>query len=149
MAPVHLTKQTDVATSDPSASLPAGRTPVVELAQAAGASLGSFAKASGGGAGLGGPVLGFIVAAMIGTVLWMNARVGQAEESYRASVAALGTFDGRLVRIELALGVVDDAAKELPEIRRSLERLVEDQRKAAGAIESLERLIKHSRSTDP
>lgn len=143
-------RQTDVPTTPPMAaesSSAASQDPgVVTWAQAAGTGVGSMMKAAGPSGPLLGPALGFFVAAMIGVVLWMNARVSQAEDAYKAAGDKLGAYDARLIKIEMTLEEYAAAAKELPEIRKSLDRLVEDQRRAAGGIETLERLIKEDKN---
>ena len=122
-------------------------TGLVGLAQVAGAGVGAAMKTAGPGGPIANGALGFLVAALIGPVLWMNTRVNQAEETYRAATEKLGAYDARLIKIELTLEDFADSAKEMPEIRKSLERLIEDQRETAGTIKTLERLLKDKEKT--
>lgn len=148
MSAIPISRITDVQTTapEPAASAVALSAPehgLTALASAAGTVVGSAARASGGSGGPGtGALFGFIVAAAIGAGLWMHTRINLAEEASRAAVDKLGSYDARMMRIELALEKHADAAQELPEIRRQLDRLIEDQRSTAGSIATLERLIR-------
>lgn len=153
MSAIPLNRQTDIPITAPpdlaATSLASQHVePAVTWAQAAGTGVGSMVKAAGG-APLGGPLLGFLVAAVIGAMLWMNARVSQAEEAYKAAGDKLGAYDARLIKIELTLEEYANAAKELPEIRKALDRLIEDHRKTAGSIETLERLLQEKNAHEP
>lgn len=146
-------RQTDVPITAPEASISAVSVPssaqeqgLTTLASAAGTAAGSAARALGNGNGSG-LALGFLIATVIAVGFWMDARVRGAEADTKAAVDKLASYDSRMVRIEITLEDYADAAKELPEIRKALDRLIEDQRKAAGGIETLERLIRTEEKT--
>lgn len=150
-------RPTDVPTAAPETSstatsmqAPPGEPhPLVTGAKALGAGAGAMIGAAGPGGPSGqavGALFGVMLSAMVGAVLWMNARVSQAEEAYRAATDRLGGYDSRLVKIELTLEEYASAAQELPEIRKSLDRLVDDQRMTAGALASIERVLREEKT---
>jgi hypothetical protein len=146
-------RQTDVPTGDPanSAASPPQH-PLSTAVTAIGSGIGAMAHAaqgngSNGGGGMPhGVALGMMFAGMIGAVLWMNARVDAAERAFEAANEKLATYDARMVRIELSLDAAAQAAKDLPEIKRALERLVDDQRMTAGALASIERVLREEKT---
>lgn len=103
---------------------------------ALGQAVGAAVKGAGGGSGgtTAASVAGVLVV-LLAFGAWVRSdaqAVAKAEaEAVARDVAA--KYEARTARIELAL----EGVRDLPEIKRAVDRLIEDQRKLAGSVDTL------------